>query len=69
MLYTAESSSRVEIIVQSGEWNVTGAQVSLTGLTPFTNYSIQVAAVNDQGDIGPYSDFIREQTKEDGEQI
>ena len=27
----------------------------LTGLTPFTSYSVQVAAVNDEG-TGPYSD-------------
>ena len=67
--YTAESSGVVQSVVESGEWNVTGAQVSLTGLTPFTNYSIEVAAVNEQGDVGPYSDSIREQTKEDGEHI
>ena len=30
-------------------------QHSLTGLTPFTSYSVQVAAVNDGG-TGPYSD-------------
>ena len=56
-------------MVHPGEWNVVGAQVSLTGLTPFTNYSIQVAAVNEEGDVGPYSDSIRGQTKEDGEHI
>ena len=27
----------------------------LTGLTPYTNYSVQVAAVNDGG-TGPYSE-------------
>ena len=64
--YTAESSGVVQSIDHSGQWNVTGAQASLTGLTPFTNYSIQVAAVNEQGDVGPYSDSIRERTKEDG---
>ena len=67
--YRRESSSVVESVIQSGQWNVTGAQVSLTRLTPFTNYSIQVAAVNEQGDVGPYSDSIREQTKEDSECI
>ena len=67
--YKAESSGVVRSVVRFGEWNVTGAQASLTGLTPFTNYSIQVAAVNEQGDVGPYSDSIREQTKEDGEHI
>ena len=67
--YRAESSGVVQSIVQSGLWNVTKGQASLTGLTPFTNYSIQVAAVNEQGDVGPYSDSIREQTKEDSECI
>ena len=49
----------------AGEWNVMRAQTSLTGLTPHTNYSIQVAAVNEQGDVGLYSDPITTQTKED----
>ena len=39
----------------------------LTGLTPFTIYSIRVAAVNEEGDIGVYSDPITEQTGEDSE--
>ena len=37
--------------------NITGEenrQYNLTELTPFTNYSVQVAAVNDRG-TGPYS--------------
>ena len=65
--YTAESSGEIESIVHSGEWNVTSAMVSLTGLTPFTNYSIQVAAVNEQGDIGLYSDPQIVQTEEESE--
>ena len=65
--YTAESSDVVQSIDHPGEWNVTGAEVSLTGLTPFTNYSIKVAAVNEKGDVGPYSDPIIEQTGEDSE--
>ena len=64
--YTAESSGVVQSIDQNGEWNVTGAEASLTGLTPYTNYSIQVAAVNEQGDMGRYSDPITVQTAEDG---
>ena len=67
--YTAESSGVIQSIVESGEWNVTGAQASLTGLIPFTNYSIEVAAVNEQGDVGLYSDSVWEQTKEDSEHI
>ena len=38
--------------------------VMLTGLTPYTTYSIQVAEVNMQGDVGPYSDIIVAQTAE-----
>ena len=63
--YTAESSGVVQSIDVAGEWNVIRAQTSLTGLTPYTNYSIQVAAVNEQGDVGLYSDLIVTQTLED----
>ena len=63
--YTAESSGVVQSIDVAGEWNVIRTQTSLTGLTPYTNYSIQVAAVNEQGDVGLYSDLIVTQTLED----
>ena len=46
----------------AGEWNVTEAEISLTGLTPSTMYSIQVAAVNEEGDVGLYSDPLIRQT-------
>ena len=54
--------------VQSEMWN-TPVEVSLTGLTPFTNYSIQAAPVNNQSQVGSYSGPIVTQTQEDGEQI
>ena len=39
----------------------------LTGLTPFTTYSLEVAAVNDGG-TGPYSDpTLTVETLQDGE--
>ena len=63
--YTAESSVVVQSINVAGEWNVMRAQTSLTGLIPYTNYSIQVAAINEQGDVGLYSDFIMTMTLED----
>ena len=44
-------------------------EVSLTGLTPFTNYSIQAAPVNDQSQVGSYSDPVLTQTEEDSETI
>ena len=41
-------------------------ETSLTGLVPFTNYSIKVAAMNGEGIFGPYCDPITVQTSEDG---
>ena len=38
----------------------------LAGLTPHTNYSITVVAVNEMGDVGPYSYPVTIQTPEDG---
>ena len=67
--YTAESSGVVQSIDVTGEWNVMKAQTSLTGLAPYTNYSIQVAAVNEQGDVGLYSDPIITQTQEDSTSV
>ena len=39
------------------DWR-SGGEMVLTGLTPDTNYSISVAAVNENGDIGLYSDPV-----------
>ena len=51
----------------SSSVNITGEenrQYTLTGLTPYTSYTVQVAAVNDGG-TGPYSDpFIVETLQE-----
>ena len=52
--YTAVASG-VQSKDEAGEWNVMNAETSLTGLTPSTRYSIQVAAVNEEGDVGLYS--------------
>ena len=41
-------------------------QYNLTGLTPYTSYSVQVAAVNDGG-TGPYSTLLTVETLQDGE--
>ena len=41
---------------------------NLTGLTPFTNYSVQVAAVNGGG-TGPYSTPLTVETLQDGESV
>ena len=58
--YTAESSGEVQTI------GVTRVEASLTGLSPYTNYSIQIATVNEHGVVGLYSDPIRIQTQENG---
>ena len=41
---------------------VTDRMASLTSLQPFTDYSIQVAAVNSNDDMGPLSTPITEHT-------
>ena len=46
-----------------------GANITLTGLSPYTNYSIQVAAVTLGGHVGVYSDPILAQTTEDSKLI
>ena len=65
--YKADSSGVIDTLVYAGKWNVKGAGALLTELVPFTNYTIRIAAVNEQGDVGPYSDSKTEQTEEDSE--
>ena len=60
--YTEVASGVVQSVDVTGEWNVMNAETSLTGLTPFTSYSIQVAAVNEEGDVGLYSYPLTRQT-------
>ena len=47
------------------QW-LTDTSIVLTGLTPFTNYSVQVAAVN-AGGTGPYSTALTVETLQDSE--
>ena len=60
--YTEVASGVVQSKDVAGGWNVMNADTSLTGLTPSTSYSIQVAAVNEEGDVGLYSDPLTKQT-------
>ena len=66
--YLALPDGPTETELVPGTWNV-GGQVILSGLTPFTEYSIQVAAVNNQSDVGVYSDPVTRQTHEDSEAL
>ena len=62
--YRLHYSNGTSIVNTTGEEN---RQHVLTGLTPFTSYSVQVAAVNDKG-TGPYSDpALTIETLQDGE--
>ena len=54
--------------VQPEMWNMP-VEVSLTGLTPFTNYSIQAVPVNIKSQVGSYSGPVVTQTQEDSETI
>ena len=57
-----ESGGLVESTKEvSGNWS-SGGETALTGLTPSTNYSISVAGVNQQGDVGVYSQPVTVRT-------
>ena len=60
--YTSESTGVVQSVDKSGSWNVMSKILFLSGLTPNTNYTIKVAAVN----VGLYSKPIVKLTKELG---
>ena len=60
--YTEVASGVVQSKDVAGVWNVMNEETSLTGLTPSTSYSIQVAAVNEEGDVGLYSHRRTRQT-------
>jgi len=64
--YLAFPDGPTETELVPGTWNV-GGQVTLGGLTPFTEYSVQVATVNNQSEVGVYSDPVTRQTHEDSE--
>ena len=66
ILYTSESTGVVQSVDKSGSWDVMSEIVFLSGLTPNTNYTIKVAAVNDKGHVGLYSKPIAKCTTELG---
>ena len=56
--YTSESSGEVQSKDKRGRWDDKGSATTLTGLTPITNYTIRVAAVEARGYVGLYSSPI-----------
>ena len=56
--YTSESSGVVQSKDEDGRWKDKGIETLLTDLTPLTNYTIRVAAVEVKGYVGLYSSPI-----------
>ena len=54
---TGWNESRQEDVEADGDWRE-GGSVVLTELTPLTSYSISVAAVNENGDVGVFSEPV-----------
>ena len=67
--YTKKSSGERGNINLTRQLIATTTNAQITGLMPYTNYSIKVAVVNDTGDIGPYSYPVTVQTSEDSKII
>ena len=65
--FTKPTDDATPSIEQEGTWNK-GSSCTLTGLTPSTNYTIAVAAVNEEGTVGLYSDPVIVETESAGEQ-
>ena len=61
--YQALPSGGVETAMAPGVWDE-GGEATLTGLIPFTNYSIEVAAMNNQSDVGEFSEPVITRTNE-----
>ena len=60
--YTKVASGVVQSKDEAGDWNVMNAETILTGLTPSTRYFIEIAAVNEEGDVGVCSEPLPIQT-------
>ena len=64
VLYTAANSGDQELdfTLRDGQNWMSGGRVTLTRLDPSTYYSIAVAAVNENGDVGLPSASVRTRT-------
>ena len=63
--YKIQPNGMVQTVQSEGRLR----KITLTGLTPFTNYSIEVAAVNEEGDVGVYSEPQYAVTYEDSKLV
>ena len=61
-----KSIEAVETLNESGEVNITRVKVFVKGLVPYRNYSIQIAVLDGQGFVGPFTDPVTLETPEDG---
>ena len=61
-----KSTEAVETLNDTGEVNVTRVKVFVKGLIPYRNYSIQIAVLDGQGFVGPFTDPVTLGTPEDG---
>ncbi len=52
-----EDDHHEELVPGSGD---DGGMYTISGLSPYTNYSIEVAAVNSDGQPGPFTDIALE---------
>ena len=64
--YTSEASGEIQSIDKNGDWTVIGERYFLSGLNQNTRYTIRVAAVNDEGHVGLYSNAVEKWTSELG---
>ena len=63
--YRAGPNGTVQTVDKPGDRSA-GGDISIAGLSPFTVYYVQVAAVNEKGDVGLFSNPKAVQTREDG---
>ena len=65
--YTVDSNGDRRKINETKQlMTIARPDAQLTGLMPYTNYSIEVAAVDEFGVVGPYSYPVIVQTLDDG---
>ena len=64
--YIEKSTVNSEIVKKIRQLNAVLTKAQLTGLMPYTNYSVKVAVVNEMGGVGPYSYTVAMQMPEDG---